>query len=248
MALRRFNAGGKKQKAQLMRFCKDIQIDLCGSIFDPLTVKWEFGSFVLVGVPYERFSHLVRPGRGIYRYYIHFYATTCRSGMIYDFSTCEKAKEARNEKLRTKTSCFVSGVRLAAILSPGIFKSPPTEMGISLWVCSILCLKVSGFHHEVSSPGADWWTEAGNQRGLWSLRYWWLRLVVGPGFLGKWEAMMFPIRLHELFDADESSNLLRRHNGFSYYMIVRTTPQLNRATKYVLTVTWSQKNLKVCFF
>ena len=39
MALRRFNAGGKKQKAQLMRFCKDIQIDLCGSIFDPLTVK-----------------------------------------------------------------------------------------------------------------------------------------------------------------------------------------------------------------
>lgn len=39
MALRRFNAGGKKQKAPLMRFCKDIQTDLCGSIFDPLTVK-----------------------------------------------------------------------------------------------------------------------------------------------------------------------------------------------------------------
>ena len=53
MALRRFNAGGKKQKAQWVRFCQDIQIDLCGSIFDPLTVKWEFGSFVHVGVPYE---------------------------------------------------------------------------------------------------------------------------------------------------------------------------------------------------
>lgn len=175
--------------------------------------------------------------------------------MIYDFSTCEKAKEARNAKLRIKTSWHVlyrSTVRLWGKVSSYTFSRncqiSPFRNGNITWVRGIRCLKVSGFHHEVSSPGADWWTEAGNQRSLWSLRYWWLRLEVGPGFLGKWEAMMFPIRLHELFDADESSNLLRRHNGFSYYMIVRATPQLNRATKYVLTVTWSQKDLKVCFF
>lgn len=86
---------------------------------------------------------------------------------------------------------FACGVRLAALLSPGIFKSSPYRNGNITWVCGIRCLKVSGFHHEVSSPGADWWTEAGNQRSLWSLRYWWLRLELGPGFLGKWEARCF---------------------------------------------------------
>ena len=95
MALRRFNAGGKKQKAQLMRFCKDIQIDLCGSIFDPLTVKWEFGSFVHVGVPYERFSHLVRPGRGIHILYSFIYMQIWNDLWFQHMWKSERSKECK---------------------------------------------------------------------------------------------------------------------------------------------------------
>lgn len=180
---------------------------------DPL-----FGSFVLVRVPYEcsLFTLSETWERDIHIIYSFIYMQIWNDLWF-------QHTWARNEKLRIKTSCFVRGVRLVAILSQEFIS---TEMGISLGIFGILCLKVSRFHHG-HMPGADWWTEAGNQRSLWSLRYWWLRLESGPGF---WERQPdvgksdVSIRVHELFDADESSNWLRRHNGFSYSMIIKTTP------------------------